>query len=170
MKAFLDLGLQHTWWAVLVFAIGHNVYAADEIVIDEGRTVSIHYELRLDDGSVVSSNTGDSPLVYTQGDGKILPALETALKGMKNGDVKKVSLSAEEGYGPVQPEAFVEMPLERIPEDARQIGTTLVGRDASGNERYVRVHEIKGDHVVIDHNHPLAGENLHFTITVISIE
>ncbi len=170
MKAFSISGLGRACCAALMLVFGLNVHAADDIVIDEGRTVSIEYVLKLDDGSVAASNTGQSPLVYTQGEGKILPALETALQGMKNGEVKEISLSAEDGYGTVQPEAFVEIPLDRIPEDARQIGTTLVGRDAEGNERHVRVHEVKEDHVVIDHNHPLAGENLHFTITILSIE
>lgn len=144
--------------------------AEDQTLIENGRTVAIEYVLTLDDGSVASTNVGQAPLNFTQGEGQILPGLESALNGMKSGEQKAVSLSAEEGYGVVNPEAFVKVPIDLIPEDAREAGTMLVGRDPSGNERYVRVHEVDEEQIVIDQNHPLAGETLHFKITVISVE
>lgn len=155
---------------MLVLMLGPTVYADEEMVIENGRNVSIEYVLTLDDGSVASTNKGQAPLNFTQGQGQILPSLEAALIGMKSGEKKAVSLSAEEGYGVVNPDAFVGVPIDLIPEDAREVGTMLVGRDPSGNERYVRVHEVQEDKIVIDQNHPLAGETLHFKITVISVE
>jgi FKBP-type peptidyl-prolyl cis-trans isomerase 2 len=148
----------------------HVVYAEEQTAVENGRTVSIEYVLTLNDGTVASTNVGQEPLNFTHGDGKLLPGLEAALHGMKSGEKKDVSLSAEEGYGAVNPDAFVKVPVDLIPEDARKAGTMLVGRDPSGNERYVRVHEVQEEQIVIDQNHPLAGETLHFKVTVISVE
>ena len=60
--------------------------------------------------------------------------------------------------------------MDMIPEQARVVGARLVGRDQAGNETMVRVHEVHTDRIVLDHNHPLAGENLHFDVKVISVE
>ncbi len=170
MKTSWTSGLWSMLLVSMLLPLNHAVGAEEETVIENGRSVSIEYVLTLDDGAVASTNVGQSPLNFTQGQGQILPGLEAALNGMKSGDNKVVSLSADEGYGVVNPEAFVKVPLDLIPEDAREAGTMLVGRDPSGNERYVRVHEVQKDQIVIDQNHPLAGETLHFKITVISVE
>lgn len=159
------------WRLVFVsFLLPLNAYAKENIVIENGRTVSIEYVLKLDDGSTASTNTGQAPLVYEQGDSQILRALEKALAGLKAGDTKKVLLSPEEGYGPVDSNAFVAVPRELVPEGAREVGALLLGHDSEGNERRVRVHEVHEDRIVIDHNHPLAGENLHFEVKIISVE
>jgi len=138
-------------------------------VIQEGTTVAIEYTLKLDDGSTADSNVGRDPLVYTQGEGEILPALEKALEGAKPAETREVTLSAEEGYGPVRDEAFQTVPLEIIPEDARQEGARLVGRDATGNAVHARVAEVREDSALVDLNHPLAGKELHFTVRVVSV-
>ncbi len=161
------------WSTVLacgLLTFNSNIHAQEEIVIEKGRSVTIEYVLTLDDGSVASTNVGQDPLTYTQGESEILPALENAMTGMKSGDQKKISLPAEDGYGQISEEAFVAVELAAVPEDARQVGTILVGRDGAGNERHVRVHEVHDDKIVIDHNHPLAGQTLHFEITVIGVE
>lgn len=139
-------------------------------MIKDGASVSIEYTLKLDDGSVADSNVGQEPLAYEQGKRQILPALEDELVGLAVGDQKNVTLSPEQGYGPVNPEAYQEVPLEVIPEDAREVGTQLVSTDGAGNRRVVRVHEVREEAVVLDLNHPLAGQTLHFDIRVIGIE
>lgn len=139
-------------------------------MIKDGASVSIEYTLKLDDGSVADSNVGQEPLAYEQGKRQILPALEDELVGLAVGDQKNVTLSPEQGYGPVNPEAYQEVPLEVIPEDAREVGTQLVSTDGAGNRRVVRVHEVREEAVVLDLNHPLAGQTLHYDIRVIGIE
>jgi FKBP-type peptidyl-prolyl cis-trans isomerase 2 len=139
-------------------------------VIEVGRLVSIEYTLTLDDGSTADTNVGEEPLVYTQGGGEILDALEEALAGLDVDDEKQVRIVAEQGYGPVDPDAFDQVPLEEIPADARQVGTLLVAEDAEGNERSVRVHEVRADGVVLDMNHPLAGQALNFAVRIVAIE
>jgi FKBP-type peptidyl-prolyl cis-trans isomerase 2 len=139
-------------------------------VIEHGRLVSIEYTLTLDDGSTADTNVGEELLVYTQGGGEILDALEEALAGLYVGDEKKVRILAEQGYGPVDPDAFDEVPLEEIPEDAREVGAMLVAEDDEGNERSVRIHEVRADAVVLDMNHPLAGQVLNFAVRIVAIE
>jgi FKBP-type peptidyl-prolyl cis-trans isomerase 2 len=139
-------------------------------VIEEGSKVSIEYTLTLNDGSTADTNVGGEPLVYNQGQQEILPALEEALVGLAAGDTKQVVLTAEEGYGLVDPDGFQEVEPDIVPEDARTVGTLLVASDPEGNEQPIRVHEVADDKIVLDFNHPLAGEALNFDIKILGIE
>lgn len=139
-------------------------------VVADGRRISIEYTLTTDDGKVADTNVGQEPLVYQQGKSEILPALEQALAGLEKGQSKKVKLTAEQGYGIVQPELMQTVPAEKIPEDARKPGTMLMAQSESGEQRPVRIHEVKGEEVVIDLNHPLAGKALTFDIRVLEVQ
>lgn len=139
-------------------------------MIEDGSKVSIEYTLTLDDGSTADTNVGGEPLVYNQGQQEILPALEEALVGLAAGDTKKVMLTAEEGYGLVDPDGFQDVEPDIVPEDARTVGTMLVASDPEGNQQPIRVHEVADDKIVLDFNHPLAGEALTFDIKILGIE
>jgi FKBP-type peptidyl-prolyl cis-trans isomerase 2 len=139
-------------------------------VIEDGRTVSIEYTLKLDDGSTADSNVGGEALVYQQGQGQLLPALEESLVGLQADDTKSVKLSPEQGYGTRDPDALQTVPLEAIPEDARQAGAQLVSQSPEGERRIVRVHEVRETEVVLDFNHPLADQTLHFDIRILGVE
>ena len=157
--------------AALFFFIGASLQAQEEIpVIKDGSTVSIEYTLKLDDGSTADTNVGGEPLTYVQGEQQILPALEAQLEGMKVDETRQVSLSAEEGYGPVREEGYQEVPLSMIPEDARNVGARLVGQSQQGQPIQAQVKEVKDETVVLDLNHPLAGESLHFDVKVVEIK
>lgn len=138
-------------------------------MIQDGSTVSIEYTLTLDDGRTADSNVGQEPLVYQQGAQQILPAFERELAGKEVDDTCTFVLSPEQGYGPVNPELRQEVEAELIPADARRAGVELVSEDPQGNQRRVRVHEVREETVVLDLNHPLAGENLHFEVKVVGI-
>lgn len=139
-------------------------------MIEDGSKVSIEYTLTLDDGSTADTNVGGEPLVYNQGQQEILPALEEALVGLAAGDTKKVMLTAEEGYGLVDPDGFQDVEPDIVPEDARTVGTMLVASDPEGNQQPIRVHEVADEKIVLDFNHPLAGEALTFDIKILEIE
>jgi len=139
-------------------------------VIEEGSTVSIEYTLILDDGETADTNVDGEALVYSQGQQEILPALEEALIGLEVGDTKKVVLTAEEGYGLVDPDGFQDVEPDLVPEDARTVGTMLVASDPEGNQQPIRVHEVGEDKIVLDFNHPLAGQALTFDIKILAIE
>ena len=100
----------------------------------------------------------------------MLPAVQAALEGLKVGDRKHIKLPPEKAYGPVKPEAFEEVPSTDVPEGSRQVGVLLTSQDAEGNEHEVRVHEVKDDTIVLDHNHPLAGKTLTVDIQVVEIK
>ena len=138
--------------------------------IGEGSKVSIEYTLKLDDGSTADSNVGGAPLVYEQGKGQILPSLEKELVGLGVNDTKTLKLSPEQGYGAVDPAAIQKVPASVIPEEARKPGAQLMAQDSQGQQRPVRVKAVEGDQVVVDMNHPLAGQTLHFDIKILAIE
>ena len=156
--------------ALLSLSVARADEKGDPVVVEIGKRVSIEYKLSLDDGTVVDTNAGNEPLVFEPGARQILPALEQALLGLEVDETKNVKLSPEEGYGPVNPAAFESVPSEQIPEDARQVGAVLVAQDAEGNKHLIRVHEMKDETVVLDYNHPLAGQNLNFDIKILAVE
>jgi len=136
-------------------------------VVQAGKQVSFTYTLSMDDGTVIESSNDQEPLTFTQGGGQILPALESELEGLSVGDEKSVHLAAEDAYGNVSDEAFQEVPIDQIPEDAREVGALL---QAPGVQSVIRVSEVREDVIVLDFNHPLAGKALNFDITIVGLE
>lgn len=139
-------------------------------VVEKGSKVAVEYTLTLEGGKVADTNVGKGPLTYEQGGGKMLPAFEAQLAGLASGAAKEFDLTPEQGYGPVRKELYQTVDAKEIPEDARKVGTMLMAQAQSGQQRPVRVHEIKGDKIVLDLNHPLAGKKLHFAVKVLSVE
>ena len=139
-------------------------------MIENGQSVAIEYTLKLDDGTIVDTNVGEDPLTYTQGGSEILPALEEALLGHAVGDSKEVRLTAEEGYGPINTDAYQEVELGMVPEDARTIGTMLIATDPEGQQQPIKVHELRGETIILDFNHPLAGQALNFDVKILDIQ
>lgn len=140
------------------------------MIVENGKVVSIEYTLTLDGGTKVDSNVGGEPLRFTHGQSEILPALQEALVGVAVGETKSITLTPEQGYGPVHEEAFHEVEATQIPEGAREKGIQLTAEDPEGNEHPIRVHEVRGDKIVLDFNHPLAGRTLNFDVRVVSVE
>ncbi len=153
--------------------LGDQATEAEEgsaAVIEDGSKVSIEYTLKLEDGTTADTNVGGEALTYEQGGSQILPALETELMGLTVGDTKIVKLSAEQAYGQVDPNAVQEVELDQVPEEARKEGTILVAHDQGGNRRPVRVQEVRDEKIVLDFNHPLAGQALAFDVKIVGIE
>ncbi len=139
-------------------------------MVSSGKEVSLEYTLKLADEKVVDTNVGQEPLTYTQGSGQLITGLETKLEGMSVGESKHVTVTPEDGYGSVNPQAFQEVPKENIPTEAMKVGTELIGRDAQGRVVRPRVFEIKDKTVVLDFNHPLAGETLYFDVKILDVK
>lgn len=144
--------------------------SGEPATVSEGRTVSIEYTLTLEDGTEAQSNVGGEPLTFEHGKQQILPALEEELEGMEVDDTVTVTLPPEKGYGERNPDAFQPMEASQIPEEARKEGAMLVMQTPQGQQRPVRVHEVKEEEVVLDLNHPLAGKTLTFDVKVVDIE
>ena len=140
------------------------------MIISAGTQVSIEYTLRLKDESLVASNVGGNPFIYTHGAQQIVPGLENELEGMQVGERKDITIQPEDAYGMVNPEAFQEVKKEHIPPNALHVGAQLNGKDPEGRPFSVRVVDIKEETVLMDFNHPLAGETLIFAVKVLDIQ
>ncbi len=149
--------------------LGESTEGEKVMTVSPDKEVSIEYTLKLDDQTVVDSNVGADPLTYIHGSHHIIPGLEKALEGMKIGDRKEVTVKPEEGYGPVDKNAFIEVRKEQISPDAMKIGNQLQGRDQDGKVFTARIAEIKEATVLLDFNHPLAGKTLYFDVKVLNI-
>jgi FKBP-type peptidyl-prolyl cis-trans isomerase SlyD len=135
--------------------------------IADGTVVGIDYALHLGDGKVVDASEPGEPLVYLHGGGQIVPGLEAALEGLGEGDRKQVVVAPNEGYGPRDPRGIHEVPRDAFPADFEpQPGMELTAEGEGGEPVPFVVKELKPASVVIDLNHPLAGETLHFDVTV----
>ncbi|RLF26033.1 MAG: peptidylprolyl isomerase [Thermoplasmata archaeon] len=136
-------------------------------MIEKGKAVLFDYVLTVDDEEVDSSK-GREPHRYVHGEGNIVRGLERQLHGLKEGDKKTIVVSPEEGYGVVDPEAFREIPKSQLsPGMELHVGTVLKARTQDGGSMPVVIHEVKEETVIVNFNHPLAGKELHFDITVV---
>jgi FKBP-type peptidyl-prolyl cis-trans isomerase 2 len=137
------------------------------VQIGENTRVTIDYTLRLDSGETVDTSEGRMPLVFDFGQGQILPGLERELTGLEIGMQKEIRVESEEGYGPRQEEAVMEIPLDRFPEDiSPSVGLELMVRGPKGEEMPLTVVGVSDGAATVDFNHPLAGEALNFFVTI----
>ena len=133
-------------------------------------TVQVHYTGKLKNGQVFDSSEGKDPLTVTLGEGNFIPGFEKGLLDMEVNEKKTVTIPKEEAYGEVQKELFQAIKNEELPETIKpEVGMGLVARNPDGSERQLRVAEVNDDHIVIDANHPLAGQDLVFELEVVEI-
>lgn len=138
------------------------------LMVAQDLAVSLDYTLRLNDGEVVDSSAGREPLTFLQGHGQIIPGLESALLGMKVGEEKEIVVAPVDGYGEIEPDSLQQVPRNTFPPDmALEPGLGLHVRDSDTGEVFqVFVADVRPDGVVLDFNHPLAGETLYFHVKV----
>jgi FKBP-type peptidyl-prolyl cis-trans isomerase SlyD len=136
--------------------------------VTNGKVISLEYTLKLEDGQVVDTNVGADPLTYTHGSNQIIPGVESAVEGMEVGQAKQAVVPPTQGYGDADPNAFAEMPKDKLPREI-EVGTQLHGKDASGREIRPIVSAIRDETVLLDFNHPLAGKTLYFDLKVVNI-
>jgi FKBP-type peptidyl-prolyl cis-trans isomerase SlyD len=156
--------------ALLAASLASVARAEGSAAVEDGKVVAIEYTLALEDGKVVATNVGGEPLVLVEGRGEVFSGLERALAGMAVGESKQGVLAAKEAYGEVDPKLFVEVEATRIPEADRHAGAQVMMRDGSGREKLVRIHEVRGDRVVVDLNHALAGNPIRYEVRVLRVE
>ncbi|MGI9260803.1 MAG: FKBP-type peptidyl-prolyl cis-trans isomerase [Woeseiaceae bacterium] len=152
---------------LLVFALNLTASAAEENAVATGKTVALRYIVSLPDGTVVHSNMEGHPIRYTQGDGKLLPALDAELVGLRAGETKTVTLESDQVYGGVNEDAFQEVAIEQVPAEYRQVDAVFRAQGFPGS---IRVAEVRENTVLLDYNHPLAGKTLTYDVTIVSVE
>ena len=137
--------------------------------IKKGDTVRAHYTGTLDDGTVFDSSRERDPLEFVLGKGMLIPGFEAAVEGREVGETVTVTIAPEDAYGLRVEEAVQTVPREafaQIPDLA--VGMQLHGESPQGPMSVV-VKEVNDDSVVVDANHPLAGETLHFAVKIDSV-
>ena len=135
--------------------------------IQNNSAVSFHYTLTDDDGIRIDSSEGQEPLGYLHGAGNIIPGLEKALEGKTIGDSLTVAVTAAEGYGEVQKELIQEVPKEAFQGiDTIEEGMQFEAQTGQGGTVPVTVIDVTDDLVTVDGNHPLAGKNLNFDVSI----
>ncbi|MES2908117.1 MAG: peptidylprolyl isomerase [Pseudomonadota bacterium] len=126
----------------------------------------IDYTLTNDAGEVIDSSNGGEPLAYLHGHHNIIPGLEKALLGKTVGDSLKVSIAPAEGYGELNESLVEQVPADLFQGvDQIEIGMQFHAQTGTGMQ-VITVTDVQGDMVTVDGNHPLAGQTLHFDVTV----
>jgi len=136
-----------------------------------GDKVKVHYQGRLTNGETFDSSEGRAPLEFEVGGGMVIKGFDEGVAGMKVGEKKTVNIPFDEAYGPRNPEMLVEFPREKFPKDMElEVGMPLMMNNGADQQFQVVVTEIKEDVVILDANHPLAGQDLVFDIELVEIE
>ena len=135
----------------------------------KGDLVRVHYKGTLTDGTVFDSSEGREPLEFTLGQGMVIPGFESAITGMKVGSSVVRTIPADEAYGPLREEMVINIPKDQFPADMPlELGQELQ-LQGPGGVLVAQIVGIEEDDVMLDANHPLAGEDLTFSITLESI-
>jgi FKBP-type peptidyl-prolyl cis-trans isomerase SlyD len=138
-------------------------------ITNENSVVGIEYEVKeAGTTEVVDTNKGAEPLEFITGKGHIIPGLEEALVGMSEGESKDVLVQAVKAYGELNPEAQQTLPVEQFEGVDLKEGMTLYGQGEDGQTVQVTVTSFDDKEVKVDFNHPLAGKDLMFSVTVLS--
>lgn len=150
------------------------------LLIMKDSVVSVDYELKVDDGqgNLVTADKSQpgQPLVYIHGSGMLLAEFEKNLAGKKVGDTVEFKISAENGYGLRRQEDIAEIPIDSfkgqdgsIDTNVIKPGSVLPMMDNQGNQFQGIVLEVTDEFVSMDFNHPMAGKELNFSVTVLDV-
>ncbi|RYY17317.1 MAG: peptidylprolyl isomerase [Chitinophagaceae bacterium] len=138
--------------------------------VKSGDTVRVHYHGKLNDGSTFDSSEGREPLEFKVGEGQVIQGFDNALVDMKVGEKKTVNIPVDQAYGQRNDDMMMEYPKTEFPADMQpQVGLELQMSDNMGNVFPVVIAEVNEETVLLDANHPLAGEDLTFDIELVSI-
>lgn len=140
------------------------------MLIGANKAVSIDYTLTNDAGEVIDSSAGGAPLVYLHGAGNIISGLEKALEGKQGGDQVIVAIEPEDAYGEYSPELVATLNramFEGV--DELEVGMQFHASGPDGGMQIVTIRDVEGDDVIVDGNHPLAGQRLNFDVKIVSV-
>jgi FKBP-type peptidyl-prolyl cis-trans isomerase 2 len=139
--------------------------------VKSGDTVRVHYHGKLTDGTTFDSSEGREPLEFEVGSGNVIAGFDSGVTGMQVGEKKTVNIPVDEAYGQIQDDLLMEFPLDRFPSDMKpEVGMQLNMSNGAGQNFPVVIREVREDSVVLDANHPLAGEDLTFDLELVEIK
>ncbi|MCB9915162.1 MAG: peptidylprolyl isomerase [Planctomycetes bacterium] len=138
--------------------------------ITKDKIVAFDYTLTDAEGRVLDTSEGRAPLAYLHGHGGIIPGLEAELEGKQAGDALKVTVPPEKAYGPRNDQLLNRVPKEAFAGQLEfELGLQFPVRDQNGNQLLVTIVHIEDDAVILDANHPLAGVELTFDVTIVEV-
>ena len=134
-------------------------------------TVTLHFSLKFEDGSVIDSNFDKDPATFVMGDGSLLDGFENKLLGMTKGEQGSYTILPEEGFGQPNPSNVQQFSRSDFAADLELTeGLVISFADASQSELPGVVKSVEGDTVTVDFNHPLAGRNIQFDVQIIDVQ
>lgn len=143
----------------------------NELAIGPGVEVTLHFELKLEDGTLVDSNFEQVPATFAIGDGNLLPGFEEVLFGLKAGDQQSFMITPEKGFGQHNPENLQVLERDEFPLDVTlEEGLVVSFADAQRAELPGVVTAFDDQSVTVDFNHPLAGRNIEFRVQIIDVK
>lgn len=139
------------------------------MAIKPDQIIAIQYSASIDDEVIDNNLTEAEPLFFMYGRGQMMPGLESRIAEMNVGDSSDLEIPAAEAYGAHDPEAIQTVPKEHLAHLDLHEGLVLQGQGDNGEPVMVVVKEINDDTVVMDHNHPMAGQDVSFSVTIMDI-
>ncbi len=138
---------------------------------EKGSKVKVHYTGTLNDGNKFdSSHDRGQALEFEVGSGQMIKGFDEGVVGMEVGETKDIHIKPEDAYGLRKEEAQTEVPKESLPPDFNpKIGETVQGQTVDGRPILAKVKELQENKVILDLNHPLAGEELNFNVELVEI-
>ncbi len=138
-------------------------------MIDAGKTVKVHYKGTLADGTVFDSSEGREPIEFVIGEGSVIPGFENAVTAMDVEETRTITIPCAEAYGETREEMIGQIPRTNLPDDMEpEVGMMLQMNSPEGSIP-VRIVELEGEMVTLDANHPLAGHDLTFELTLVAV-
>lgn len=138
--------------------------------VTKDKVVSIHYTVKDSAGKKLETSVGEEPLVYLHGHDQIITGLEKALSGKAVGDKFNIKISAKDGYGEYNDSLVTTLKKGQFADTSElKVGSIFQFADQNGSPVVVRITGIKGDSVVVDGNHPFAGQELSFSVEVVDV-
>jgi len=135
-----------------------------------GDMVKVHYTGRLTDGTTFDTSLERDPLEFTLGEGELIAGFEQAVLGMAAGESKTTTIPAAQAYGPHHAERVIDVERHHLPSDLQpEIGQQLQMTRPDGTTLSVIITTVTETQVTLDANHPLAGQDLIFDITLVEI-
>ncbi len=127
----------------------------------------MNYTLKDDNGTVLDSSENRDPLSFIAGKGMIIPGLENALMGKEPGEEVSVTIAPEEAYGEYNEDMSIQVSTDQFQGDEKvTVGMQVQAHNKDGSTQILTVKDIEGDQVTLDANHPLAGQTLHFDVSI----
>ncbi|MFT6500443.1 MAG: FKBP-type peptidyl-prolyl cis-trans isomerase SlpA [Crocinitomicaceae bacterium] len=139
--------------------------------VKENNTVKVNYTGKLSNGQVFDSNTGKEPVEFTLGQGQLIPGFEKGLIDMKLNEKKTITIPENEAYGAIKEGLRQEVKRTELPQEITpEVGMGLVSKTPEGQEMNLHVVEVNDESIIVDGNHPLAGQDLIFDLEVVEIK